>query len=132
MRRLTRVALIVATVTALASPAPVAVAAPPVEPTTVIRVMALNIFYGGDELDLHTGSFCHRPAGCAETLAQVEHVIEASNADIVGIEEGEHNAGVIAAALGWHASDRLQVISRFPIVDPPGGEGVAVWVEVLP
>ena len=27
----------------------------------VVRVMTLNIFYGGDELDLHTGSWCHRP-----------------------------------------------------------------------
>jgi len=131
-RQWTRVALIVTSVVALAGLAPVAVAAPAVEPTAVVRVMTLNVFYGGDELDLRTGSWCHRPAGCAETLAQVEHVIEASGADIVGIEEGEHNAGVIAAALGWHASDRLQVISRFPIVDPPGGNGTYVWVEVLP
>ena len=50
-------------------------------------------------------------------------MIRASGADIVGIEEGEHNAGVIASALGWYASDRTQVISRFPIVDPPGGDG---------
>ena len=56
----------------------------------------------------------------------------ASGADIVGIEEGEHNAGVIAQALGWHASERTQVISRFPIVDPPGANGIYVWVEVLP
>jgi hypothetical protein len=94
--------------------------------------MTQNIFYGGDELDLSTGKFCHRPAGCPETLAQVEKVIRESGADIVGIEEGEHNAGVIAAALGWHASDRTQVISRFPIVDPPGADGLYVWVEVLP
>ena len=59
-------------------------------------------------------------------------MIGASGADIVGIEEGEHNAGVIAEALGWYASDRTQVISRFPIVDPPGADGIYVWVEVLP
>src|SRR6185369_14020183 len=110
-----------------------AAAAPAVVATTAeVRVMALNIFYGGDEIDLHTGSWCHRSSGCPETLTQVEHVIEASGADVVGIEEGEHNAGVIAAALGWHASDRLQVISRYPIVDPPGGSGTYIWVEVLP
>jgi len=107
-----------------------AIAAP--QPTAVIRVMTLNIFYGGDELDLHNGDFCHRPAGCPETLAQVEKVIHDSGADIVGIEEGEHNAGVIAGAIGWNASDRTQVISRFPIVDPPGAGGHYVWVEVLP
>jgi hypothetical protein len=109
---------------------PVTTASPP--PTSVVRVMTLNIFYGGDELDLHNGDFCHRSAGCPETLAQVEKVIRESGADIVGIEEGEHNAGVIADALGWHASDRTQVISRFPIVDPPGADGLYVWVEVLP
>ncbi len=109
---------------------PVAVAAP--SNTAVVRVLNLNIFYGGDELDLRTGSWCHRPAGCSETLAHVIHVIESSGADIVGIEEGEHNAGVIADALGWYASDRTQVISRFPIVDPPGADGLYVWVEALP
>jgi len=110
---------------------PIVVASPPAD-TAVVRVMNLNIFYGGDELDLHTGSWCHRPAGCSETLAEVVNVIRDSGADIVGIEEGEHNAGVIADALGWYASDRTQVISRFPIVDPPGADGVYVWVEVLP
>lgn len=125
-------AILAATVLALAGLTPLApVAAAPAE-TAVIRVMTLNIFYGGDEIDLGTGSWCHRSAGCPETLAQVIHVIHDSGADIVGIEEGEHNAGVIADALGWHASDRLQVISRFPIVDPPGGGGRYVWVEVLP
>src|SRR6185369_5437097 len=110
-----------------------AAAAPAVVATTAeVRVMALNIFYGGDEIDLHTGSWCHRSSGCPETLAQVEKVIHDSGADIVGIEEGEHNAGVIATALGWYASDRMQVISRFPIVDPPGADAVYVWVEVLP
>ncbi len=127
-----RVALVLVGLVVLAAGPSVAAASPPEAETAVIRVMTLNIFYGGDELDLHTGSWCHRPAGCADTLDQVVRVIRDSGADIVGIEEGEHNAGLIAAALGWHASDRLQVISRFPIVDPPGGGGIHVWVEVLP
>jgi Endonuclease/Exonuclease/phosphatase family len=122
-------ATVLAALLALGS-SPVAGAVPP--STAVIRVMALNIFYGGDEIDLQTGNFCHKPAGCPETLAQVENVIGHSGADIVGIEEGEHNAGVIAQALGWHASERTQVISRFPIVDPPGADGMYVWAEVLP
>ena len=119
-----------AAVIALAGAAPVA-GGPPTD-TAVVRVLNLNIFYGGDELDLRTGSWCLRPSGCSETLEQVIHVIGSSGADIVGIEEGEHNAHVIATALGWYASDRLQVISRFPIVDPPGADGIYVWVEVLP
>ena len=127
-----RRAILASALTALVALAwsPAAVAAAP--PTAVIRVMTLNIFYGGDELDLHTGSWCHRSAGCPETLEQVETVIRESGADIVGIEEGEHNVGAIAKALGWHVSERTQVLSRFPIVDPPGAAGIYVWVEVLP
>ena len=126
------VALVAVSVSAIVAGTPITNAAPPSDDSTVVRVMTLNIFYGGDELDLQTGNFCHRPAGCPETLDQVVNVVRGSGADIVGIEEGEHNAGVIAAGLGWHASDRTQVISRFPIVDPPGADGRYVWVEVLP
>ena len=114
------------------SPAAVGTASAGVAETTVVRVLNLNIFYGGDALNLHTGNWCLKGAGCPETLEQIIHVIDASGADIVGIEEGEHNAGVIADALGWYASDRTQVISRFPIVDPPGADGIYVWIEVLP
>jgi hypothetical protein len=134
--RRARTALALTAVLTLAAISPVAPVAPavggPGSDTAVVRVLNLNIFYGGDELDLRTGSWCLRPAGCSETLEQVIHIIGSSGADIVGIEEGEHNAGVIADALGWYASDRTQVISRFPIVDPPGADGLYVWIEVVP
>ena len=97
-----------------------------------LRVMTQNIFYGGDEIDLHTGSWCHRSAGCPETLAKVVEAIRASGTDVVGLEEGEHNTAAIAAALGWYGSERTQVISRFPIIDPPGADGIYVWIEVTP
>src|SRR5262245_41310043 len=64
-------------------------------PRVTLRVMTLNIFYGGDELNLATGQFCNDPAGCPETLARVIDVIRASGADVVGLEEGEHNTGPI-------------------------------------
>ena len=111
---------------------PAVIAGTPGTETTVVSVLNLNIFYGGDELNLRTGTWCAVPDGCSRTFDQVVHVIEESTADIVGIEEGERNAGAIADALGWYASDRTQVISRFPIVDPPGANGRYVWVEVLP
>ena len=110
--------------------APRVAAAP--DPAVALRVMTLNIFYGGDEIDLHTGSWCHRKAGCPETRAQVVAAIRASGADVVGLEEGEHSTTLIADALGWFASERTQVISRFPIIDPPGADGVYVYVEVAP
>jgi Endonuclease/Exonuclease/phosphatase family len=120
-------ALVLAALPALAAPA----SATP-ETTVSLRVMTLNIFYGGDEIDLHTGSWCHRKAGCPETRAQVVAAIRASGADIVGLEEGEHSTTLIADALGWYASERTQVISRYPIIDPPGANGIYVYVEVAP
>jgi len=126
-------ALVLAGLPALAAPASAASAASAAPETTVsLRVMTLNIFYGGDEIDLHTGSWCHRKAGCPETRAQVVEAIRASGADIVGLEEGEHSTTVIADALGWYASERTQVISRYPIIDPPGANGIYVYVDVAP
>ena len=101
-------------------------------PRVTLRVMTLNIFDGGDELNLATGQFCNNPQGCPETLARVVDVIRASGADVVGIEEGEHNAGPIAEALGWYASERMQIVSRLPLVDPPGGNSVYIFVQLAP
>src|SRR5262245_19194293 len=71
-----------------------------------LRVMTLNIFYGGDELNLKNGQFCHDADGCPETLAQVIEEVRRAAPDVVGFEEGEHNACVIAQALGWNCSAR--------------------------
>jgi len=97
-----------------------------------LRVMTLNIFYGGDELNLTNGQFCLRPDGCPETLARVVEAIRAANPDIVGLEEGERNTAAIAGALGWYASERMQIISRYPLIDPPGGDGIYIFVQLAP
>ncbi len=128
---LTGLAALVATIAPL-SPAGRPATAVAASGTMTLRVMTLNVFYGGDELDLHTGSWCHRPAGCPETLVKVVEAIRASGADVVGLEEGEHNTQAIADALGWYASERTQVVSRYPIIDPPGAGGVYVWIEAAP
>jgi endonuclease/exonuclease/phosphatase family metal-dependent hydrolase len=101
-------------------------------PNVTLRVMSFNIFYGGDELNLATRQFCHDPAGCPETLDQVASVVRASGADVVGLEEATMNTCPLAQKLGWHCSARTQVISRYPIVDPPGANGLYVFVEPLP
>ncbi len=72
------------------------------------------------------------PAGCAASIAQVVAAIRASGADTVGMQEGTGNACRIADALGWQCSPRLQVISRFPLIDPPGADGLYVYNEVAP
>lgn len=106
-------------------------AAPP-PATTPLRVMTLNIFYGGDELNLQNGNFCIRADGCPETLAQVIEEIRRAAPDVVGLEEGEHNACPIAQALGWNCSARMQIVSRLPLIDPPGGDGVYIFVQLAP
>jgi hypothetical protein len=97
-----------------------------------LRVMTFNIFYGGDELDLGTNDWCAKRRGCLETFEKVVDTIRASGADVVGIEEGEGSTRRLARALGWHASERTQVISRYRLIDPPGANGLYVFVELGP
>jgi endonuclease/exonuclease/phosphatase family metal-dependent hydrolase len=97
-----------------------------------LRVMTLNIFYGGDELNLTSGNWCSRPDGCPETLVKVIEAIRAAGPDIVGLEEAERNTRVIAEALGWHHSERTQFISRYPLIDPPGGDGIYIFAAIAP
>lgn len=101
-------------------------------PTVRVKVLTLNIFYGGDELDLSTGDFCAVPDGCTRTLDVVVDTIRRSGADVVGVQEAERNTELIARRLGWYGSNRAHVMSRFPIIDPPGSEGRYVFVRVAP
>ncbi len=65
--------------------------------------------------------------------ALVARAIRASGADVVGIEEGGGETAQIAHALGWRYYDvRMQIVSRLPLVDPPGGNGLYTYVEVAP
>jgi endonuclease/exonuclease/phosphatase family metal-dependent hydrolase len=106
-------ALVLATVAALAA-APRAQAAPaPVE----VRVMTFNIWLGGDVVD----------------LGGVIAAIRDARADIVGLQEAEGNTQRIAAELGWpYWSDRLHVVSRYPLIDLPSAHGEYVLAQVRP
>jgi len=117
-------------VAALPAPAAALHAAEPASEAVELAVGTLNIFYGGDDLDLATGDWCAESNGCLETLDQVVAAIEASGADILGLEEAEGNTAVVAERLGWYASPRTQVISRFPLLDVPGSD--LVYAEVAP
>ena len=82
-----------------------------------LRVLEFNIEYGG----MHVST--------DKTL----QAIRRSDADIVAIEEAQGHTTRLARALGYpYFSPRLQLLSRFPIVDPPGGDGIYVFVEVAP
>jgi endonuclease/exonuclease/phosphatase family metal-dependent hydrolase len=81
-----------------------------------LRVMTFNIEWGG-------------------THVSFENVVEAirrSNADIVGIQEAEGNLQRLAADLGWYYDLRNYVISRHPLIDPPGANGQYLFVEIAP
>src|SRR3954468_14122361 len=97
-----------------------------------LSVMSQNVFYGGDDYDLTTGDFCPVSDGCPQALTRLAAVIKQAGADVVGVQEAERNTRRLANMLGWYASPRAHVISRFPIVDPPHSGGVYVFVEPAP
>ena len=93
-----------------------------------LRVMTYNLWVGGE------------PGG--QPLAQSALVIQAAQADIVGIQEGNgeqrpdgsrpDNAAELAKMLGWHHANQgggRSVLSRFPIAElTPGRQGAAVML----
>jgi len=106
---------------------PAAAAAP-----VTLKVMTFNIFYGGDEWNLDNGQWCVNPAGCPETMTEVVRTIRAADPDVIGFQEGTANECVIADRLGWHCEPRLQLISRLPLIDPPGADGAYAFIELTP
>jgi endonuclease/exonuclease/phosphatase family metal-dependent hydrolase len=83
-----------------------------------LRVMTFNVWVGG---------------GVQVDLAKVVEAIEVSGADVVGLQEAEGHPRLIAEALGWlYVDERMQVISRYPLIDPPGANGLYTFVEVRP
>jgi endonuclease/exonuclease/phosphatase family metal-dependent hydrolase len=101
-------------------------------PELTLRVATFNVFYGGDEMVLASKDWCTDPAGCQETFAAVVDAIKQSKADIVGLQEATGNTRKVAEALGWNYNERTQVISRFPILDPGGADGLYVFVQPTP
>jgi endonuclease/exonuclease/phosphatase family metal-dependent hydrolase len=84
---------------------------PPVE----ISIMSFNIWVGGELVNFD----------------KVVEAIQASEADIVGLQEAGGNTRRIADLLGWpYASERMQIISRFPLIDPPGAEGMYIYAQI--
>ena len=70
--------------------------------------MDFNIEYGGDEVD----------------FGKVIEAIKIADPDVVALEEAEGNTQKVAEALDWpHSSIRIQVVSKLPIIDPPGAAG---------
>ena len=74
-------------------------------PAVSLKVMTFNIEYGGQVIDFDK---------------VVEAVVKA-DADMVGLNEAYSRAKLVAAQAGYpYVSTRLDLISRYPILDPPG------------
>ncbi|MGV2437538.1 MAG UNVERIFIED_CONTAM: hypothetical protein LVT10_23715 [Anaerolineae bacterium] len=79
--------------------------------------MTFNIWVGGELVD----------------FGKVVEAIQLSQADVVGLQEPSGNTRRLADALGWqHANERLHIISKYPLIDPPNGNGQFVYVQVRP
>ena len=72
------------------------------------------------------------PTTAPQALYRLAKIIEASGADVVGVQEPERNTRKLADLLGWYASPQAHVISRFPILDPPGADGLFAYVMPAP
>ncbi|MGL4649873.1 MAG: endonuclease/exonuclease/phosphatase family protein, partial [Caldilineaceae bacterium] len=98
------------------APAPVLIPGVEFAPVT-LKVMTFNIWVGGELVDFQ----------------RVAEVIRTSGADVVGLQEPTGNTRRLADLLGWpYANERLHVISRLPLIDPPGGGGDYLLVQVAP
>jgi endonuclease/exonuclease/phosphatase family metal-dependent hydrolase len=81
-----------------------------------LNVMTFNIWLGGNLVDFN----------------QVIEAIELAGADVVGLQEAAGHTDEIADRLGWFASPRMHVISRYPIIEPPEGDQSFVYVQIAP
>ena len=92
-------------------------AAPSPEQPVVIRVMTFNVWHGGALVDFRG----------------VVAAVRAAGADVVGLQEAEGNTRMLADSLGWkYADPRHQIISRLPVIDPSGADGIYLLVEPRP
>lgn len=90
--------------TLLAAAPSVAQAETPLE----LNVMTFNVWYGATQ---------------TQGLDEVVAAISAADADVVGMQEPYARLRRVATALGFYASPRLHVISRYPILEPEGSDG---------
>ena len=94
--------------------------------------MTQNMFYGGDDYDLETGGFCPVADGCPEALHRIAACDPAAAPTSSACRRPSATPRALADLLGWYASPRAHVISRYPIIDPPDSHGIYVFVEPAP
>lgn len=121
---------------ALAAPLAAPVAPPVASPLSrpVATPLATPLAPLGDPaVSLNVMVFNIEDGGTLVSFAKVAEAIRASGADVVGVEEAQGHVGRLARLLGWpYYSVRLQIVSKYPLIDPPGGNGVYLFVEPVP
>ena len=89
---------------------------PSASPMT-LKVMEFNIEYGGTQV----------------SFAKVVEAVKKAQPDVIGLEEAETNTGRLARAAGYpYWSNATQVVSRYPLLEPPAAMGKYVYVQVQP
>jgi endonuclease/exonuclease/phosphatase family metal-dependent hydrolase len=82
-----------------------------------LKVMEFNIEYGGTQID----------------FGKVVEAVKTADPDVIGLEEAETNTPRLAKAAGYpYWSNSMQVVSRYPLLEPPDGNGSYLYVEVRP
>jgi endonuclease/exonuclease/phosphatase family metal-dependent hydrolase len=90
--------------------------ASPVKPMR-LSVMEFNIEYGGTLV----------------SFDKVVAAVRAADPDVVGLEEAETHTGRLAKALDYpYFNNGMQIVSKYPILEPSGAKGVYAFVEVQP
>ena len=89
---------------------------PSASPMT-LKVMEFNLEYGGTQV----------------SFAKVVEAVKKAQPDVIGLEEAETNTGRLAKAAGYpYWSNATQVVSRYPLLEPPGAKGAYLYVQVQP
>ena len=82
-----------------------------------LKVMEFNIEYGGTQV----------------SFAKVVEAVKQAQPDVIGLEEAETNTGRLARAAGYpYWSNAMQVVSRYPLLEPPETKGAYLYVQVQP
>jgi hypothetical protein len=91
--------------------------AAPTRASMHLKVMEFNIEDGG-------------------VIVRFQSIVEAlkrAHPDLVGIEEAQGSIPRLAREAGFpYYSVRLQILSRYPLIDPPGSQGLYTFVQLRP
>lgn len=83
-------------------------------------------------IELSVMTYNIRQGGVHGPWRKTVEAVRVSGTDVVGLQEPFGRTRKLARSLGWYAAPRLHTISRFPIVEPPGSDGLWGWLLVAP